>query len=136
MCECTVSRSIWKRAARGWVGGKKIKLYTVNKRGSGAKLGFPGKPGVGGGVQDLSLNTPHDHAAANDMSAKPCPYLTLSTFVMSGHWNTMCSIFRHVFEMNEIIPTGRIPDNSGKHVLTGGLDVRDSQAGSNDISHG
>ena len=46
MCECTVSRSIWKRAARGWVRGKKIKLHTVIKRGSGAKMGFLGKPGI------------------------------------------------------------------------------------------
>jgi hypothetical protein len=29
------------------VGGKKIKLYTVNKRDSGAKVGFLGKPGLG-----------------------------------------------------------------------------------------
>ena len=70
------------------------------------------------------------------MSAKTCPYLTPSTIVATGHLNTMCSIFQHVFEMNEIIPTGRTTDNSGRRVLTGGLDVRDSRAGSNDISHG
>ena len=42
----------------------------------------------------------------------------------------------HVFEMNEIIPTSRITDNSGRRVLTGGPDVCDSQARSNNTSHG
>ena len=48
------------RAARGWVGGKKIKLHTVNKRGSGAKLGFLGKPGLLGTheVLDAPLSPP------------------------------------------------------------------------------
>ena len=30
---------------RGWVGGKKKRLHTVEERGSDAKLGFLGKPG-------------------------------------------------------------------------------------------
>ena len=42
----------------------------------------------------------------------------------------------HIFEMIEIIPTSRTTNNSGRRVLTGGPDVRDSQARSNDISHG
>ena len=42
----------------------------------------------------------------------------------------------HAVEMNEIIPMSRTTDNSGRRVLTGGPDVRDSQATSNDISHG
>ena len=29
----------------------------------------------------------------------------------------------HVFEINEIIPTSRTTDNSGRRVLTGGPDV-------------
>ena len=42
----------------------------------------------------------------------------------------------HVLHMNEIVSTSRTTDNSGRRLLTGGPDVRDSQAGSNDIRHG
>ena len=42
----------------------------------------------------------------------------------------------HVFQMNEIIPTSRTTDNSGRRLLTGGSDVPHSQARSNNISHG
>ena len=42
----------------------------------------------------------------------------------------------HVFEMNKIIPTSRTTDNSGRRVLTSVPDVHDSQARSNNISHG
>ena len=39
----------------------------------------------------------------------------------------------HVFQMNDIIPMSRTTNNSGRHLLTTGADVRDSQARSNDI---
>ena len=39
----------------------------------------------------------------------------------------------HVLQMNEIFPTSRTTDYSGMRLLTGGPDVRDSQARSNDI---
>ena len=42
----------------------------------------------------------------------------------------------HVVQMNEIFPASRTTNDSGKRLLTGGPDVRDSQARSNDISHG
>ena len=42
----------------------------------------------------------------------------------------------HVFEMNEIAPTSRTTENSGRRLLTGRPDACDNQATSNDISHG
>ena len=40
----------------------------------------------------------------------------------------------HVLQMNEIFPTIRSTDDSGRRMITGGRDVRGSQVGGNDIS--
>ena len=40
----------------------------------------------------------------------------------------------HVLQMNEIFPTSRTTDDSGRRMLTGGPDVCDSQARGNDIA--
>ena len=63
---------------------------------------------------------------------KTCPYLTLSTIVTTGQFWWGCGVWRQLGGCG-IFPTSRTTDDSGRHMLT---DVRDSQAGSNDISHG
>ena len=39
----------------------------------------------------------------------------------------------HVLQMNEVFPTSRTTDDSGRRMLTGGPGVRDSQARGNNI---
>ena len=42
----------------------------------------------------------------------------------------------HVLHVKETIPTSRRTSNCGRHMSTGGPDVRNSHAGSGNINHG